>query len=299
VALGVDTHVKTPTMSINENQLGEYIDFATGLGATYAFDPGQLMPREGGDRTPEAWSRSAVTHKRMLRDPVLTSTPPAPRAQKPLSATLCGAGENVHVEPNGELRPCTMLSVPLGNVTADGGIRAARGENATLREMLALRWSDVHGCRECDLRAYCGRCHAAALAEVGDALAPYSSACANARDQYEVAIGTPARISAPAGRDARLGPYRMLVEHTYVAIDDAVTAADDGLVARLGWVRKPDGGRAAPVGVRPGELVQIRRPGRDRAKLMLIPGGDEAATTAEQDHAVRTSWAAPAHEATT
>jgi hypothetical protein len=88
----------------------------------------------------------------------------------------------------------------------------------------------------------------------------------------------------------------MLAEHTFVAIDDAITATDDALAASLGWVRTAEGARRAPVGARPGDLVQIRRPGKGKPKVMRIPGGD-ASLSAEQDRAVRTSWVA-AHEAT-
>jgi len=120
VGAGVDVHMKTPTLSLNENDVAEYIEFANELGATFAFDPTMLMPREGGDRAPEQFGRSEAAHVRMLSDSRLGRGAHGVRPPRPLSSTLCGAGENVHIEPNGELRPCTMLELPLGNAAREG-----------------------------------------------------------------------------------------------------------------------------------------------------------------------------------
>jgi len=159
-----------------------------------------------------------------------------------------------------------------------------------LQALLALRWRDVHGCRDCDLRAYCARCHAASLVEVGDALAPYPSACASARDHYAVATGETPRIEASAGRDAALGPYVQRGEHAFVTIADSVHAEDEERAARLPWLRRELGGAAAPSErARPGELLQIRRPGRARSKLERVPAHADAgqARVVTED---RSSW---------
>ncbi len=299
-ALGVDVHIKTPTMSLNEDEIDAYIAMAEQLGVTFALDPGHMMPRENEDRAPEVWSRSAKGFKRIMGDERLAGAAPAPRPQKPLGATLCGAGENVHIEPNGELRPCTMLDVPLGNAAREG-VRAARDGNDALHALLGLRWADVHGCRDCDLRAYCNRCHAAALAEVGDALAPYPSACADARTAYEVAHGEAPHIAAATARDSSVGPYRQAAGHRFEIIDDVVTAADDALAARLPWLRRLQGGLPAPAQhAQPGELIQIRRPGRKRPSLERAPGPSvEESHGGDPKRATGTSLAVTGYEATT
>jgi AdoMet-dependent heme synthase len=268
VAEGVGVHVKTPIMSFNEHELEPYEAFAAQLGASYGFDIDALMPREAEDRAPEIFSRSASSYERIQRE----SRRPEPRArpEKPLTARTCGAGEYLLVEPNGELRPCTMLHVDLGNVTR-GSVRAhLDGERSTA--LRALCWADVHGCRECDLRSYCGRCHARSLAEVGDALAPYPSACERARTFYALNTGVAPTITAGARSDLDLGPYTRVGEHAFETALHVITDADDALAERLGWVRRPEGGLALPgAPARPGELVQIRRPGRTRPKLERIP----------------------------
>jgi radical SAM protein with 4Fe4S-binding SPASM domain len=270
-AEGVHVHVKTPIMSVNEHELEPYRAFASSLGATYAFDAGLLMPREAEDRSPEMFSRRQEYHA--LTERIVPSAPrvPGKREPKPLSSKLCGAGEYLQVEPDGELRPCTMLHVDLGNAAADG-VRAAL-QASQYADLRALRWRDVHGCRDCDLRAHCGRCHARALAEVGDALAPYPSACERARASYEHDTGTALRVLPGARRDVELGPYRAIADGVVETVAHEVTVADDALALRLGWTRRAGGGLGAPrTAARPGELVQIRRPGRAAPRAELVPG---------------------------
>jgi radical SAM protein with 4Fe4S-binding SPASM domain len=269
-AEGVHVHVKTPIMSVNEHELEPYMAFASSLGATYAFDASALMPREAEDRAPEMFSSSQGYHA--LAERVAPAPPRAAgaHAERPLSSKLCGAGEYLQVEPDGELRPCTMLHVDLGNVTVDGvsGALAA----ARYAELRALRWRDVHGCRDCDLRAHCGRCHARGLAEVGDALAPYPSACARARTGYERASGHALRVLPGARPDVELGPYRAIGDGVLETAAHDVTLADDALALRLGWSRRAGGALPSPrATARPGELVQIRRPGRGAPQLARIP----------------------------
>ena len=267
VAERVDVHVKTPVMSVNEHELEPYIDFASALGATYGFDVNDLMPREAEDRSPELFSCSPTTFARVTGDARFGEVPRT-QIEKPLSASVCGAGEYLLVEPNGEIRPCTMLHVNLGNATQGLGpdVEAARSE------LRALHWGEVHGCRICDLRAYCGRCHARSLAEVGDALAPYPTACAKARSVYQLATSVAPQVLPGARREVALGPYRRVSEHVFETAVDVVTAADQALAARLGWTRRQDGGLLAPGATpRPGALVQIRRPGRKRPAPERLP----------------------------
>lgn len=270
VAAGVDTHLKTPLMSVNEDDVDGYIALARSLGATFALDPNPLMPREGGSNAPRSFDRSLSGLARVLGDPRLANDLGGARAPRAPDAPPCGAGHTVHVEPNGELRPCTILELPLGDARA--GVRSARATNEELRGVLALAWRDLHGCRTCDLSGYCRRCHAVSLAEVGDALAPYPTACAEARTLYERVQGRPARLLATPERDTSTGPYREDAPGVFTPVADVITAEDDALAARLGWVRRATLADAQPVPARGGALVQLRRPGRHEPRKERIPG---------------------------
>lgn len=273
--LGVSVHVKTPVMRVNQDELHAYVEFVSALGASHGFDPGALTAREGGDLAPTTLSRSEETHARLLRDPSLggvardMTRDVRPLELRALDDMLCGAGAAVHVEANGELRACSSLEVPLGHVSQ--GVEHARETNAVMQSLRELRWKNVHGCRDCDLRAYCGRCHAMALVEAGDALAPYATACASARTVYAVSMGRAAEI-APRGPSeiADVGPYQHVEGHRFEAIADLLTEEDVALAERLKWTRREGGAVASTYAGAQADtrLVQLRRPGRSGRRAL-------------------------------
>jgi len=285
-------------MSVNEDELDAYERFAAELGAAHSFSPGEIMPREGGDRSPEAFTMSDRAEVELqLRaeqnsgsgnsaaEPDATA---ATMSQSTLAMPPCTAGHDIHIEPNGELRPCTMLEVPLGHALRDG-VAQARTTNAEGNALRALTWADLHGCRDCALRTTCSHCYAAALTSVADALGPYPGACRSARLGYEASRGVALRVRAAAGRDPALGPYRFVEAGVVEAFDDIITPDDDALAARLGWARKSGGGSPVPeLAVRPGELIQIRRPGRKTPRFERVPGGRQG----EYEHSTSASAAA-------
>ncbi len=268
LAAGVRVVLKTPLMSFNADDYHQYIEFVTSLGADFSLDPG-IDDREDGDRDVERLRVDDQTYLRVLRDPVLNPGP-APSRENTLDRSVCGAcSGNVHIEANGEMRPCTLLTVPIGN--ARDGVRRAWNESADAAMIRELTWRDLHGCRDCELQPYCHRCFANAQVEGGDALAPYASACAKARLNWEVAHGRAPTVLADGDRDPKLGPYRQVQPGVFVVVADETTAEDAARARRFGWVRRAPG--AAPAGERvvPGRLVHIRRPGARRAKVEAVP----------------------------
>jgi radical SAM protein with 4Fe4S-binding SPASM domain len=256
--------VKTPVMTINESELDEYAAFAASLGAAHALDLGELVPREGGSRAPELFQIKSETRAAMLRALGQSDVIPS----RPLNQAPCSAAESIIIEPNGELRPCTSLEFDLGHALEDGVAVAYRSNERALA-IRQLTWLNLHGCRECALRAYCSHCYANALAQSGDALGPYPGACESAVSVYEARTGRTLELARLA---RQAGPFRELGEGVFENIPDVVTSEDDALAARLGWTRRVGGPIAAPsTRARPGELVQIRRPGRKKSSLVRIP----------------------------
>jgi radical SAM protein with 4Fe4S-binding SPASM domain len=276
VAERVGVTIKTPIMSVNEHELDDYARFAGELGAAYSLSPGELMPREGGDRSPQIFTPSEAVEIDLQRrlgtddEPDWTA---AAMSQSTLALPPCTAGHDIHIEPNGELRPCTMLDVHLGDAVRDG-VAHARTSNAAGLALRSMTWAQLHGCRDCDLRPTCAHCYASALASVADALGPYPGGCRAARLGYEARSGAALRIVSAPGRDPLLGPYRLIERGVIETSDDIITPEDDALAVRLGWARQAGGGSAAPeLAARPGELIQIRRPGRKTPRLERVPGG--------------------------
>jgi radical SAM protein with 4Fe4S-binding SPASM domain len=260
IAAGVRVLLKTPMLSTTQLDVSRYIDFVTSLGADYAIDP-KLNPREDGDAAPRALAIDKATHLALLRQPRLRAN--LKQGQKPQRKHVCGACRgNVHVEPNGELRPCTQWAVPTGDVTT--GVARAWHDNPTARAIRELDWDALPGCRVCDLRPYCKRCFASAEREVGNALLPYPSACRSARWSYESRHGIePAVATADGVVEANaeffVGPYRRDGEHRFHVEPIDVTEEDRALMLRQGSLRSISGARdAASVG----PLVQLKRPPR-------------------------------------
>ncbi len=272
IARGVHVVLKSPLMSFNADEYREYIDFVTSVGADFSLDP-QLDYREDGDRSTQRLQMDDRTYLKVLSDPILgrerSGTP-----KKSLDRSVCGAcSGNVHIEANGEMRPCTLLNVPVGNAVEDG-VRKAWTENADAAMIRELTWRDLHGCRDCDLQPYCGRCFANAQTETGDATAPYASACARAKLGWERAHGAPPEVQATAGRDPKVGPYREVEPGVFRTMVDVRTAEDEERAGAFGWVRREPGEQVSGETIRPGGLVQIRRPGAKRARTERVPGSD-------------------------
>ncbi|HJL19551.1 MAG TPA: radical SAM protein [Sandaracinaceae bacterium LLY-WYZ-13_1] len=250
IEAGVAVVLKSPVMKMNAADVDAYVDFVSSLGADYMLDP-QVDAREDGDRSPEALRVDDEEYLRLKRNPRISAAAGMDPGIRELDSSPCGAcSGNVHIEANGEIRPCTSLGVPVGHALEDG-VRQAYERNPEALTIRSLTWGDLHGCRECDLRHYCGRCYANARDEAGDALGPYPGACHRAKLEYELSHGVaPAIAAAPElGRDGSLGPYRRTSEHAFRCIEDVVTEEDHARYRRHPWMREPQ------------RLVQIRRRG--------------------------------------
>lgn len=287
LAAGVAVVLKSPLMSFNADEHREYVEFVSSLGADYSLDP-VVDAREDGDREPERLRIDRATYLRVMRDPTLAHPRSTARA-KDLSRSVCGAcSGNVHIEANGEMRPCTQLDVPVGNVMRQS-VRDAWNENQDALAIRVLTWAEIHGCRECDLQPYCVRCFATARVEVGDALAPYPSACARALSEWELAHGRALRVHASGERDGRLGPYREVAPGELEPFEGTRTPEDDARALQHGWIRQPASPASSGERVAPGALVQIRRPGASRVRSERVPG--PAATSASSgDEVAQARW---------
>lgn len=240
-AAQVKVLLKSPLMTLNAADYAEYAHFVSSLGCDYTLDP-KLNPREDGDMAPTALSLDKASYLALRRDPrfavpssgsvaVLpggsaavpssgSAAVPVLRRERSLDSTPCSAcRSNVHIEPNGELRPCTQWSIATGHALS-GSLRETWYGDATARAIRGLTWSDLPGCRVCDLRSHCQRCFADAERTVGDALAPYSRACQSALWKYEVELGVEPELEGASADAAPLGPFRRIGEHRFAAASE-------------------------------------------------------------------------------
>src|SRR5262249_39524552 len=123
----VPVTIKTPVLSVNEDEHAAYALLASELGVEYSLSPGGVMARQGGDRSPEAFEPSDRARVELLRE-LRAASECGVQPARPLGDVPCGAGQSIHIEPNGELHPCTMLDFDLGHALREG-VGAARASN--------------------------------------------------------------------------------------------------------------------------------------------------------------------------
>jgi len=281
-ARGVAVVVKTPLMSFNSDRSDRdaYVAMAESLGADFQFDP-ELTGREDDERAPEGFRLSDATLAELFADERLNAreadaartTDPAPTHLG--HESICGAcSAAVHIEPNGEVRPCTSFTVPLGNATTDG-VRAAFESSLVAEGIRGLTWGSTLGCAGCAINGHCHRCHANARREAGDARSPYASACRAARLRYAATIESEVTVDSDSELDPGVGPYAIVAPGRLRRLSYQPTEADHALGARLPFLRGQ--AQAEVPRIAAGELVQIRRPGKKPA-VERVPGEKPIAT---------------------
>ncbi|MFO0675455.1 MAG: radical SAM protein [Polyangiaceae bacterium] len=246
VDAGLRVHLKVPATSIVPDAASRVRRLADRLNATIA-DPRlhvivvssvEITPAETGDLAPHELAPDPHELARLgeLGPARLPEDRDAARAATRREAPCGACKQSVTVLANGDLRPCTDIVAPLGNVTERPFAELYASPEAAF--VKSITWDDVHGCRDCDLLPGCQRCHASASLESGDLLGPYPSACASARARYGLAVGTLVVTDGegvPAGRTT--GPYRIVVAGRLETAVDEVSSEDEARRVRFPWVR--------------------------------------------------------------
>ena len=253
---GVRVVLKSPLMQANGDDFAEYMDFVKSLGAACQLDP-KLNPREDGDFAPTELAISKQTFLAARRDPRLA--PPQKSIPTSLDTRPCGACVgNLHLEPNGELRPCTQWSIPTGHALR-GGLEDSWRSNPVATTIRSLRWRDLPACSVCDLRKHCTRCFAEAERYTGNALGAYSRACQSARWKYESECGVAPEIDSLTGVcDALpIGPFRSAGEHRFLVEQSSAEFRETQPKLDRSWLPEVAKHEASSH-MNPDRLVQIR-----------------------------------------
>ncbi|QQR90687.1 MAG: radical SAM protein [Myxococcales bacterium] len=233
VAEKVSTLVKTPAMKENVHDYASYVELVESLGARHMVGEG-ISAREDGDRAP---SEHDLDHEDIIALRKARGTAAQDR-HIPITHAPCGAcQQSVHIEANGEIRPCTQLQVPLGDARQDR-LSDVYAEGSEVKFIRSLRWADIHGCRDCDLRHYCKRCYASALAENGDALGPYLEACRKALTEYQLIKNKKFRLvkDGQVLSEAVTGPFKQRTNELIECVEDHLMSEDKQLRARHSWI---------------------------------------------------------------
>lgn len=218
---GIRVVLKMPLMTVNGGTYREVVALAESLGCDYTLDL-MVDVREDGHTSTAAMRASQEALARFLDDPALGFPEPGARiADRPLDEQPCGACGTAYITPDGTVRPCTSLPFEVGHIreTSYGDVF---GGSPTARFVRAVTWDDLPACRVCDLRAYCSRCHAAALLEDGDMFGPSSNSCRIARAAFHRDTRTPVDEADPPVGPYAVGEAGRLHERKYDRVDKQV-----------------------------------------------------------------------------
>jgi radical SAM protein with 4Fe4S-binding SPASM domain len=214
----------------------------------------------------EAGRITPTEARRAPKDAITPFAATDSNAVNTLDAKPCGAGSALSVRSDGQVQPCSMLQIPMGQVGEHAAGLAEIAESDVAQFFKQVTWGDLHGCRECDLRVHCRRCFASAVAEAGDMLAPYRAACSLALARYRGISGKGLIVApdsrCPADRDPATGPYRFDPDGNVQPVPDEQSPHDRRLAERHPWLRanRTDlESFSCGAGQREHGLVQLRR----------------------------------------
>ncbi|MFC1591026.1 radical SAM/SPASM domain-containing protein [Thermodesulfobacteriota bacterium] len=192
---GIFVYSKTTLMRENVHEYIRIKELARELGA-YPRISSDIVPRFNGDTGPQqnriTWEDRLEHLKSDILDEALISFVD----EDGQSTLTCKAGRSLAgITPYGDVVPCTVFPVPVGNIYENSFKQIwYNPDNALLSELRSLGEDDIEKCSCCEHKAICGRCVAAAYFEHKNLRAPSSQACENA--QWTVHVARQSRLSA-------------------------------------------------------------------------------------------------------
>ena len=181
IAAGVVPTVQTTVMQANVQELPQIEELVESLGARADINVG-MAPSKTGSDFPFQYEPGI---EGLLNCGWQPETPDPSEEQGP---QLCKAGKAIcSVSPHGDVFPCIMFPMRLGNIRQSSFDSIWRLEPcAELRYLRSMRRSDLYACNGCELSAYCQRCTGSAYIESGRADGPSSSACRQAQLRWRL-----------------------------------------------------------------------------------------------------------------
>jgi len=178
---GLPVVIKTPLMKATAPYWRELSALAVELGCAIQFDF-SITAGNDGNLSPLA---QRVTDTALIREiftseyfdlSIFNEQLAEARGPNP-EAGLCGAGAiGLTIGPQGEIRPCIGLCLPIGEYPRDSLVEVWNN-SPFFGEFSKLHAADVKECRECADFAYCIRCPGVWLAEHGSYTRPNEYTC--------------------------------------------------------------------------------------------------------------------------
>ena len=183
VSAGVATTVQTVAMKANVNELAQIEELVQSLGARPKIGTGMAHSKTGSDFPLQLEPGEEDLMNCGWQQHTTGST-------EDYDFLLCKAGKGVcSVSPRGDIFPCIMFPLKLGNLREKSFDAIWRLEpRAELRYLRSMGRSDLYVCRSCELSSYCERCTGSAYLESGqkEIDGPSPSACRQARKRWRL-----------------------------------------------------------------------------------------------------------------
>lgn len=184
----VMVQLKAPVMESNVRDLEELKAMALEMGAEFSQDP-KITTLKSGDAIEGADPVLLRMSDESLREfynidlvkDVDERFAGFDKDKAPsLKTTPCRAGRQAcFIDPHGELLPCASLPNSVGSLRKQSFKEIWHGSE-DLEDVRNLTWARLSECNNCQVRAYCSRCHAMALIEHGNMYGPSLEACRHA-----------------------------------------------------------------------------------------------------------------------
>ena len=178
---GLEVIVHTLVMKSNVNELNQIEQLVELLGAKSHINM-EIAPTKTGANSP----LELEPEEEKL---ALSSWRPAEQENVgTVRPVLCKAGKSLgSISPNGDVFPCIMFPLKLGNVKQTSFSSIWRTEScAELRYLRSMTHRDLHACNDCGLKEYCQRCTGIAYLESGHSNGISPSACKQAMVRWRL-----------------------------------------------------------------------------------------------------------------
>lgn len=164
----VGIHVDAVALICNSNipYLEEMRNFLSNIADSYVITPIYPMGNAvGSDLLLDPEERLQIRLARVGSEKIKTTITPR---------NACIVGLPLYIMPDGDIYPCFYLQIPefkLGNVRENSLEEVYKTD--LMQELLNIDITDIEGCKECDLRYFCGgACRGAAFREKGSLYVP-------------------------------------------------------------------------------------------------------------------------------
>ncbi len=178
--IGIPVNIKCPVFAETIDDVEGLVRLANALDVSIELGK-NITPKKNGDMSPVKMSVQDESASRTLTnqmDSLICFVPSSKPYKRAAIDKLCGAGDrSVSINPYGEVFPCSMLQICLGDVKTQE-IKDIWNHSEALKNWRTINKRSLKkGCDGCDYLDQCIYCPGEAMMRTGDSLSRYEDAC--------------------------------------------------------------------------------------------------------------------------